>query len=61
MSITTTAPREDEHGERWRQWQLSNARSSRRAATQARIVLAGVLTVAAAWLALQLLSSPAWS
>jgi hypothetical protein len=60
MSITTTAPREDQYAEPWRLWQLGNAKSSRRAATQARIVFAIVLTAAAAWLGLQLLSSPAW-
>jgi hypothetical protein len=60
MSITTTAPPEDAYAEPWRQWQLRNAKGSRRAAARARIVFAGVLTVAAAWLGLQLLSSPAW-
>lgn len=61
MSITTIAPREDEHAESWRRWQLGNVKSNRRAATRARIVFAFVLTAAAAWLGLQLLSSPAWS
>jgi hypothetical protein len=61
MSITTTTPREDEHAERWRQWQLGNARSNRTAATWARIGFAVILTAAAVWLGLQLLASPAWS
>jgi hypothetical protein len=52
---------EDEHAEHWRQWQLGNARSNRKAATAARIGFAIILTAAAAWLGLQLLSSPAWS
>ena len=61
MSNTTTTPRDDEHAERWRQWQLGNTRSNRQAATWARIGFAVILTAAGAWLALQLLSSPAWS
>ncbi len=59
MSITTTASR-DEHAETWQQWQLDNAKSSRRAAIQARIGFTLILTTAAAWLGYQLLSSPAW-
>ena len=60
MSITTTAQREDGHADPWQQWQLGNAKSNRRAAAQARIAFAIILTAAAAWLALQLLASPAW-
>ncbi|MBI2828483.1 MAG: hypothetical protein HYX77_04330 [Acidobacteria bacterium] len=60
MSITTTAARDDEHAEPWRQWQLANAKSNRKAAIQARIGFAFILTAAGAWLGLQLLSSPAW-
>jgi len=51
----------DEHGETWRQWQIGNAKSNRRASIQARVGLAILLTGAAVWLALQLLASPAWS
>jgi hypothetical protein len=61
VSSTTTTPREDDHAERWRQWQLSNTRSNRQAATWARIGFAVILTAAGAWLAFQLMSSPAWS
>lgn len=61
MSITTIAPSEDAYAERWRQWQIGNAKSSRRAATRARIVFAAGLTALAAWLGLQLLSSRLWS
>lgn len=60
MSITTTDPRDTEHAELWRQWQLGNTKSNRKAAAQARIGFALVLTTAAAWLGFQLLSSPAW-
>lgn len=58
MSITTAAQPDDEYAERWRQWQVGNAKSSRRAAIQARVAFAVVLTAAIAWLVLQLLSSP---
>ena len=61
MSVMTTTPREDRYAELWRQWQIGNAKSSRRTATQARILFALILTAAAAWIGLQLLSSPAWS
>lgn len=54
MANQSTAPREDEYAERWRQWQVGNARSSRRGEIQARIVFAVVVTLAAAWLGLRL-------
>lgn len=60
MSITTTVTHESGHADPWQQWQLANAKSNRRAAAQARIGFAIVLTAAFAWLGLQLLSSPAW-
>jgi hypothetical protein len=61
MSITTTAPHEDEYADRWRKWQLANGKSNRRSSIQARVAIALVLTAAAVWLALQLVSSPAWA
>jgi hypothetical protein len=61
MSTTLSAERNDEHAARWQQWNAGNASSDRRSAIQARIVFALVLTASAAWLGLQLLSSPAWS
>ena len=60
MTITTTAPPEDEYAQRWRQWQFRNAKSDRKAAKRARIVFAIVLMAAAVWLGLQALSSPVW-
>ena len=60
MSITTTAPHENGLADPWQQWQLGNVKSNHRAAIQARIGFALVLTAAFAWLGLQLLSSPAW-
>ena len=44
----------------WKEWQLANAKSSCRAAAQARVGFVLLLTAVAAWLAFQLLSSPAW-
>ena len=60
MSITTTSPRDDAQADPWQQWQRGNAKNNRRAAVQARIGFAFVLTAAFAWLGLQLFSSPAW-
>ena len=57
MSITTLAPAEDSAAERWRQWQLRGAASSRRSATRASIVFTVLFTALAAWLALALLPS----
>ena len=57
MSNTTTVPREAEYADRWGQWQLRNEASSRKGAMRARIVFTVILTVLAAWLGLQLLSS----
>lgn len=54
MSMTTMATDDDE---RWKQWQLHNAKSSHRAGIHARIAIAIVLTGLTAWLGL-LLSSP---
>ena len=61
MSITTIPPAEDSADERWRQWQLRGAASSRTSATRARIVFTVIFTALAAWLGLELLSSPLWS
>jgi hypothetical protein len=61
MTITTIAPSEDAAAERWRQWQLRNVEISRRSATRARIVFTVIFTALAAWLGLELLSSPLWS
>ncbi|HEY5616676.1 MAG TPA: hypothetical protein VIK60_01955 [Vicinamibacterales bacterium] len=55
MSVTTTVSQEDEFAERWRQWQLGNAKSSRKGEIQARIAFALVVTVVLTWLSLRLL------
>jgi hypothetical protein len=56
MSITTIAPTEDSSAERWRQWQLRNAESSRKSATRARIVFGAIFTTLVILMGLQLLS-----
>jgi hypothetical protein len=61
MSITTIPPTEDASAERWRQWQLRNAAGSRKSATRARMVFTVIFTALAAWLVVELLSSPLWS
>ena len=56
MSLTTIAPGNDlSADERWQQWQLRYAASSRRSATQARVVFTIIFTALAAWLGLELL------
>lgn len=58
MSITTIAPTEDVvHAERWRVWQLAYTESSRKAATQMRILFTVVLTALAIACGVQLLST----
>jgi hypothetical protein len=47
---------EDTSAERWRQWQLRNAVSSRKSAQQARIAFTVLLAGLGAWLGLLLLS-----
>ena len=44
---------------RWQAWESSYMTSSSRTAVQARIAFALLLTAAAAWLGLQLMSMPA--
>ena len=61
MSIATIAPTEDAYAERWRQWQLAYAQSSRKTATRARIVFAVILIALAASLGRQLLLSQRWA
>ena len=47
---------EDASAERWRQWQLRNAVSSRRSAKQARIAFTVLFAGLGAWLGLLLLN-----
>ncbi|MGH9257091.1 MAG: hypothetical protein ACRD3C_21225 [Vicinamibacterales bacterium] len=55
MSITTTVSQDDEFAVRWRQWQIENAKSSRRGEIQARVAFVVVLTLTLACLSLRLL------
>jgi hypothetical protein len=56
MNSTTTASSEYEYLERWRQWQLGYATSSRRGALHARILFAVAVTAAMVWLGFRALS-----
>jgi hypothetical protein len=58
MSIATIPPSQESSAERWRQWQLRNAAISRKSVAQARIVFTVIFTALAAWLGVELLSSP---
>lgn len=53
--VQAVSPEEDAYGERWRQWQLRNAVTSRKDAMHARIAFAILFAGLAAWLGLQLL------
>jgi hypothetical protein len=54
MSIAVTAPLADEGAERWKQWQLAYAKSSRRSETQVRILFLVVLSLVMSWLVFQI-------
>lgn len=55
MISTTTRSRDDDHLERWRQWQLDYETSSRRGLRHARIVFGVGLASAVVWLGVQAL------
>ena len=57
MSLTAIDPHEQDDAARWKQWQASNAISSRRSALHARIAISVILVGLTAWLGV-LLSSP---
>jgi len=48
----------DDDAARWQAWERSYMNSTRRAAVQARIAFAIILTGTAVWLGLQLMSRP---
>ena len=62
LSAVQTVSREEEDasGERWRQWQVRNAVSSRKSAKQARIAFTIVFAGLGIWLGLQLLAPSFW-
>ena len=55
MNSTTTASSEYEYLDRWRQWQLGYATSSRKGALHARILFAVAVIAAMVWLGLRAL------
>jgi hypothetical protein len=55
-AVPAVALEEDASAERWRQWQLRNAVSSRKSDIQARIAVTVVFSGLVAWLTLLLLS-----
>jgi len=58
MPMPMTVATNDEAA-RWQTWQRSYMRSSHRASKLARVAFAILLSSAAAWLALQIMSMPA--
>lgn len=59
-AVQTVSPTEDAYEERWRQWQLRNAVTSRKDARRARIVFAAIFTALGVWFGLQLLAPSLW-
>jgi hypothetical protein len=51
---------EEASAERWRQWQLRNAVTSRKDARRARIAFTVIFAALGAWLGLQMLAPSLW-
>ena len=60
LSVVQAASPEEASDERWRQWQVRNAASSRKSGKQARIAFTVLFAGLGAWLGLQLLSPSLW-
>jgi hypothetical protein len=60
-AVQTVSQEEDASTERWRQWQVRNALTSRKDAKLARIAFTVLFTGLGAWLGLQLLAPSLWS
>ena len=61
MSLTTITTAADlSADERWREWEQRHAARSRKTAARARIVFTVIFIALAAWLGVELLSSPFW-
>lgn len=58
--VQAVSPEEDVFAERWRQWQVRNALTSRKDAQRARIAFTVLFAGLGAWLALQLLTPSLW-
>jgi hypothetical protein len=59
-AVQTVSPEEDASAERWRQWQVRNALSSRKSAKQARIAFTVFFAGLGVWLGLQLMAPSFW-
>ena len=60
-AVQTVSPEEDAAAaERWRQWQVRNAVTSRKDARRARIVFTVLFAGLGAWLGLRLLAPSLW-
>jgi len=59
-AVQTVSPEEDASAERWRQWQLRNAVTSRKDARRAHIGFTVIFAALGAWLGLQLLVPSLW-
>jgi hypothetical protein len=58
--VQPVSPEEVAADERWHQWQMRNAVSSRKSAKQARVAFTVVFAGLGAWLGLQLLNPSFW-
>ena len=54
--VQTVSPDEDASAERWRQWQMKNAETSRKDARRMRIVFTALFAALGMWLGIQLLA-----
>ena len=59
-TVPAVPPEEDVFAERWRQWQLRNAVTSRTDARRARIAFTVIFVALGSWLGLWLLASTLW-
>jgi hypothetical protein len=59
-AVQTVSLEEDASAERWRQWQLRNAVTSRKDAKRARIAFTVLFAGVGVWLGLQLLGPSLW-
>jgi hypothetical protein len=60
-AVDTVTPDEDACAERWRQWELRNAATSRKDARRARFAFTAIFVVLGVWLGLKLLVPSLWS
>ena len=59
-AVQTVSPDEDATVQRWRQWQLRNAVTSRKDDKRARIAFTALFAGLGVWLGLQLLAPSLW-